>query len=165
MSYVLPESSFSTYLSPCFTTVPEKVWLPSGLEDAADPEGFAVLEPDSGAVASGVEEGGVEEDGACEAGGCADWSGVLLGGVDGLCDDGLCEDSGVLGVLDDGVCDDGVCVLGAGCAAGGISGDGGCCVCGCCWSAGDDGVAWALSALPQEIIPMAIARVARNERD
>ena len=162
------------YLSPCFTTVPENVWLPSGFDDAADPEGFAVLEPDSGAVASGVEEDGgcaegVCEDGACEAGGCADWSGVLLGGVDGLCedglcDDGVCEDSGVLGVLDDGACEDGVCVLGAGCAAGGISGDGGCCVCGCCWSAGDDGVDWALSALPQEIIPMAIARVARNER-
>lgn len=143
-------------------------------EDAADPEGFAVLEPDSGAVASGVEEAGgcaegVCDDGACEAGGCADWSGVLLGGVDGLCEEGLCEDSGVLGVLDDGVCEDGVCedgvcAFGVCCEEGGISGDGGCCACGCCWSVEDDGVDWALSALPQEIIPMAIARVARNER-
>ena len=27
MSYVLPVSSFSTYLSPDFSTVPEKTWL------------------------------------------------------------------------------------------------------------------------------------------
>lgn len=92
---------------------------------------------------------------------------MLAGGCDGVCDDGLCDDwSGVLlgdceeGVLDDGVCADGVC-----CEAGGISGDGAGCVCGCCWSAEDDGVDWALSALPQEIIPMTTARVARNERD
>jgi len=117
---------------------------------------------------SGVEEaGGCAEgvcDGACEAGGCADWSGVLLGGVllEGDCDDGACEDwSGVL---------DGVCAVGVCCEEGGISGDGGCCVCGCCWSVEDDGVEddgvdCALSALPQEIIPMTTARVARNERD
>jgi len=91
---------------------------------------------------------GVCEDGLCEEEGlCEDWSGVLLG----VCEDGVCED----GVLEDGVC----------CAAGGISGDGAGWVCGVCWSAEDDGVDWALSALPQEIIPMTIARVARNERD
>lgn len=98
-----------------------------------------------------------------------DWSGVLLLGV---CEDGLCEDwSGVLlgdcaeDGEDDGVLDDGVCAFGVCCAAGGISGDAGCCVCGCCWSVEDDGVDWALSALPQEIIPITTARVARNERD
>ena len=71
MSYTLPESSFNTYLSPCFTTVPEKVWLPlASVEAPAD--GLAVelplLAPASGLVASGVE--------------------------DGLCDEGDCEDAG-----------------------------------------------------------------------
>jgi hypothetical protein len=159
------------YLSPCFTTVPEKVWLPSGLEeaaapeDAAAPDGLAVFEPDSGAVASGVCEAGGCAEGACDDG--AVWSGVLDGGCDGVCEEGLCEDwSGVLdGVCEEGLCDDGVLEDGACCEAGGISGDGVGCVCGCCWSAGADGVDWALSALPQEIIPMTTARVARNERD
>jgi hypothetical protein len=125
------------------TTVPVKVWLPSGLVvgAAAEPEGLALWAPESGAVAPGVEEAG----GCALLGGvdglCEDWSGALLGGceVDGLCDegevddgeveDGLCVDwSGVLlGVLDDGVCALGVC-----CEAGGISGDGVGCVCGVC---------------------------------
>ena len=78
--------------------------------------------------------------------------------MSGVCD---CE-----GVCEDGVCADGVC-----CEEGGISGEGGCWVVEgvCCdWvlsGAVVDGVDWAFSLLPQEIIPSAIARVARDDRD
>ena len=75
--------------------------------------------------------------------------------LDGLEEDGLASDGAVDGLLEDGVC----------CAAGGISGAGAGCVCGVCWSGDVDGVDWAFSALPQEIIPKASARVARNESD
>src|SRR5579862_2718526 len=114
------------YLSPCFTTVPEKVWLsPGAAALAADP----VLAPDSGALASGVcEPGAVALGVCCEAGG------ISGDGVGWVC--GVCCDGAVSG--DDGVC--------------------------CDWLLGVDGDVWAWSALPQEIIPTAIATVARNER-
>ena len=178
MSYVLPASSFSTYLSPCFTTVPEKVWLPlvSVEEPAAGLAGD--LEPDSGEVVSGVlEDGGVDGlaedggvDGLCE-GDCVEGvlDGLFASGdceLDGLEVDGVDED----GLALDGLCVSGVlegdCVLGVCCEAGGISGDGVGCVCGVCcvWSGAVDGVDCAWSALPQEIIPIAIARVASTDR-
>ena len=78
-------------------------------------------------------------------------SGVCEGGVfaSGLCDDGDCAD-GVLSGLE-----------GVACGAGVLSGDDdGCCA---CRSGVVDGVFCAWSALPQEIIPIAIARVARND--
>jgi hypothetical protein len=118
MSYVLPESSFNTYLSPCFVTVPENVCVPAAL--AAD--GSAALDPD------------------CEGGGVV---------ASGLCEDGDCEEDGVRSVLSGG-------------GVGVVSGvDDGCCA----WLFGvvEGVVSWAWSALPQEIIPSAIARVARND--
>src|SRR5215467_7001944 len=61
------------------------------------------------------------------------------------------------GAVVSGVWEGGCCVLGA------------CCDCGVCCggavSGVDDGVVCALSTLPQEIIPMTTARVARKEMD
>ena len=56
----------------------------------------------------------------------------------------------------------GVCVVLGVCCEGAVSGvDDGCCA----WLFGvvEGVVSWAWSALPQEIIPSAIARVARND--
>lgn len=132
MSYVLPVSSFSTYLSPCFETVPEKVWVSAPV---ADPDGLA-LDPDSG-----VRELGAVVSGVCDE--------------SGVCEDGVCPLSGIDG---DGVGD--VCGV---CCDGVVSGDDdGCCA---CLSGVEGVVSCAWSALPQEIIPIAIARVARNVRD
>src|SRR5581483_3050731 len=127
MSYVWPESSRSTYLSPCFTTVPEKVWL-SVPDAAVEPERDVepAVDPDCGVFASGV--------------------------CPGVCADGACCDEG--GISGEGVgCVCGVCCVGV------VSGaDDGCCA---CVSGVVDGVVCAWSALPQEIMPRAIAKVAR----
>src|ERR1700686_3750625 len=89
MSYVLPESSFSMYLSPDFTTVPEKLWLS---EDAA-------AAPLSDAPAAGAlfcEFGVCDWSGVCEEGGC--WAAGGVSGVGVGCVCGVCCDGGVSGV-------------------------------------------------------------------
>src|SRR4051794_37882989 len=124
MSYVLPESSFNTYLSPCLVTVPENVWLSPLADDPAaeeplpaapllpdaplaaeDPDGLDWLDPDSGVRFAGVPASGLwPEFGVCVEGAV----------VSGLCEDGVCDDrllsgiaGGVLGAVC-GVCCDGV---------------------------------------------------------
>ena len=137
-------------MSPCFTTVPENVWLPlASVEEpaAADPldepaEGLAEdFAPESGEVASGVLEDGGGVDGLAEDGGVdgvcdglcveGELDGLFASGVcelDGVDDDGLCVEGVLLGLFASGVC----VLLGVCCEAGGISGDGVGCVCGVC---------------------------------
>lgn len=150
-----PASSFNTYLSPCFVTVPEKVWLspaPAALDAEPvaddDPEALGSCDPDCGIRLLGVVVSGVLCDG--EAGAVES----------GLCDEGDCADGVLSG--DEGVEGDGVGEVCGVCCEGVVSGDDdGCCA---CWFGAVDGVvSCAWSALPQEIIPMAIARVARND--